>query len=96
MANPVCRVGDVTVGDPTPNTALAASTGATAKVFCNGIPVVCVGDPFSPHLSGIHLAPTVSMGSPTVFVGGKPLARTSDPLTCGDTISVCSPDVFSG
>lgn len=94
----VCRVGDTGAPDSqgTP-IALAPSTGTTAKVFANGVPVVCLGDPFSNH--GSHSpapGPKLALGSGSVFVGGVPIGRVGDLISCGSTVLIGSGNVQAG
>jgi len=66
-------------------------------VHANGSPVVRVGDPFLPH-GCVDLAshpPMAIIGSPTVFVGGQPIVRDFDPLSCGDIAHAIDGTVFS-
>jgi len=66
-------------------------------VHANGSPVVRVGDPFLPH-GCVDLAshpPIAIIGSPTVFVGGQPIVRDFDPLSCGDIAHAIDGTVFS-
>lgn len=38
----------------------------------------------------------LSAGAPHVFVNGKPAGRCGDPISCGDFVATCSPNVFAG
>jgi uncharacterized Zn-binding protein involved in type VI secretion len=90
-------------------------TGLSADVLVNGRPAAVQGSVaqnIPPHLcpppATFSKPPTnqgrVVVGSPTVLVNGKPLARLGDPVaTCNDpadlpvcTISAGSPDVLVG
>ena len=94
-------------GDPTTTghgcdatSTVIGPTGAGAKVFVNGIAVECQGDPVAPHTipSGnkcVAHSAVINVGSGTVKVGGKPLARVGD-STDGGAITAGSPDVFVG
>ena len=33
----------------------------------------------------VHPGPVAAQGSPNVFIGGKPLHRDGDPISCGDS-----------
>lgn len=79
---------------------LIGQTGASAKVYVNGLEVVCKGDATQSH--NIFVSPscvphvaTVTGGSATVFVGGKALARKTDAVDSG-SITGGSSDVFAG
>lgn len=95
---PVARVGvDFCSGhaglDARP--ALAGSM----TVFCNGIAVVRVGDPWTIHPFGILPPPhsgTGLTGSGTVFCDGVPLMRVGDTIDCGTVVTMGSPDVQCG
>ena len=94
-------------GDPTTTghdcdvvTSVTGPHGASAKVYANGIPVECAGDPTATHtiLSGDSCVPhvaSINSGSGTVFVGGIPIARAGDSTDAGAIISG-SPNVFAG
>lgn len=66
-------------------------------VFCNGLPVVRVGDLWSLHsnIRTVHDG-AASAGSGTVFCDGLPVVRQLDPLTCGSTAITGSLDTFCG
>jgi uncharacterized Zn-binding protein involved in type VI secretion len=94
-------------GDPTTTghgcdgtTTVVGPTGASAKVYANGIPVECKGDPTAVHSIGsppfcvAHTA-VINVGSGTVKVGGKPLARKGDSTDAGE-ITAGSPNVNCG
>ena len=97
-AKAVCRYGDISVGHSCfpsrPN------NGGSPNVFINGIKAhiqfdhwlthCCVNPPFPCH-DGF-----LSTGSTTVFVNGVQLGRAGDPISCGDTVSGGSPNVFAG
>ena len=101
MAQGIARLGDTTTGHgcwpPRPG---AQAAGASAKVFANGIPVHCVGDPWPVHVCVSYPFPahagTVANGSGSVKVGGVAVARMGDKIDCGDVISVGSGNVFAG
>jgi uncharacterized Zn-binding protein involved in type VI secretion len=94
-------------GDPTTTghgcdgtTTVTGPTGASAKVYVNNIAVECKGDPTAVHSIGsppfcvAHTA-VINVGSGTVKVGGKPLARVGD-STDGGAITAGSPNVNCG
>lgn len=70
----------------------------TCQVYCNGYPVVRIGDRVGAHPfvgCGPDLS-TLSTSSPTVFVGGMGLARIGDQYTADNTITTGSSTVFCG
>ena len=94
-------------GDPTTtghgcdsNTTITGPTGASVKVYVNGIAVECKGNPTVNHAYGgrncsaRHTA-AINRGSGSVNVGGIPIARVGD-STDGGSISAGSPNVFAG
>ena len=98
----VARQGDpTTTGHGCDSTStVVGPTGAGAKVYANGIPVECQGDPVAPHTipSGrrcVDHSAVINVGSGTVKVGGKPLARVNDSTDAG-AITAGSPNVFAG
>lgn len=62
----------------------------------NGQSPAVVGTLVDSHGSAPHAAAKVAQGSPTVFIGGRPLAREGDLATCADPITGGSADVFCG
>ena len=93
-------------GDPTTTghgcdgtTTVTGPTGAGAKVFANGIPIECVGNPTAAHTikSGKNCVPhsaAINAGSGSVFVGGVAVARVGD-STDGGAITGGSPNVIA-
>jgi len=95
-------------GDPTTTghgcdatTTVTGPTGAGAKVFANGIPIECVGNPTSAHTidagpkrSCIPHSAVINAGSGNVFVGGIAVARVGD-STDGGAITGGSPNVIA-
>ena len=63
-------------------------------VYANGIPVSLLGDPNTPHIvngkdpcSKIHIG-NIGVGSPTVYVNGKPVGRVTSAVGgCGMVVS---------
>jgi uncharacterized Zn-binding protein involved in type VI secretion len=94
-------------GDPTTTghgcdatSTVVGPTGAGANVYANGIAVECQGDPVAPHTipSGrqcVAHSAVINVGSGTVKVGGKSLARVGD-STDGGAITAGSSTVFAG
>ena len=73
------------------------SVSASGDVAINGIGALRQGDAVAPHGCG-KCAPhgrSVSGGSPTVFVNGRPLARIGDAIDCGGAIEAGSSNVFA-
>jgi uncharacterized Zn-binding protein involved in type VI secretion len=62
----------------------------------NGVSPAVVGTIVDPHSSGPHTSAKIVQGSPTVFVGGRPLTREGDLASCGDKVIGGSADVFCG
>jgi len=81
-------------------TTVVGPHGDPSKVFANNIPVECKGDPTAPHTipAGPGCVPheaVINVGSGTVFVGNKPLARVGE-STDGGAITAGSLNVFAG
>lgn len=98
----VARQGDpTTTGHGCDSTStVTGPTGASAKVYVNGIAVECQGDPVAPHTipsgrSCVAHSAVINAGLSTVKVGGKSLARVGD-STDGGAITAGSPNVFAG
>jgi len=93
-------------GDPTTTghgcdgtTTVTGPTGAGAKVFANGIPIECIGNPTAAHTikSGRSCVPhsaAINAGSGNVFVGGIGVARVGD-STDGGSITAGSSNVIA-
>ena len=89
------RKGDICVGHgcfpPTP------SVAGSGDVFIDKIPALRKGDAVAPHGCG-NCPPhgrSVSAGSPTVFVNGRPLARVGDGVDCGGSVAAGSATVVA-
>jgi uncharacterized Zn-binding protein involved in type VI secretion len=73
-------------------TTVTGPTGASAKVYANGIPIECKGNPTVVHryggrrCSATH-STAINVGSPNVFVGGISVARIGDSTDAGALIS---------
>jgi uncharacterized Zn-binding protein involved in type VI secretion len=98
----VARQGDpTTTGHGCDSTStVVGPTGAGVKVYVNNIAVECKGDPVAPHTipSGrncVAHSAVINVGSGTVKVGNKPLARVGD-STDGGSITAGSPNVIAG
>jgi uncharacterized Zn-binding protein involved in type VI secretion len=94
-------------GDPTTTghscdatTTVIGLTGSSAKVYVNGKPIACVGNPTALHTirvgnSCVPHPAVINVGSNTVFVGGIGVARIGD-STDGGAIISGSGDVTTG
>lgn len=92
----VSRKGDASTADPCGAPPRASSQGSP-NVFTNKIATHRMTDAWSPHAcpsSPPHGA-TTSGGSPDVFVNRLKIARVGDPISCGSSIAVGSPNVFA-
>ncbi|HRM74460.1 MAG TPA: PAAR domain-containing protein [Paracoccus sp. (in: a-proteobacteria)] len=96
---PATRLGDIGSGHachfpPTP------STEASPDVNIDGIPAVRQGDAYVPHACPTCPAPphprSLSGGSATVFINGKPAGRVGDAISCGGAADRGSTTVFIG
>ena len=90
------RLGDNDTGhDACPGTAL---NSASTNVFTNGKGNGRVDDSYVPHGCIVH-APhsgVIASGSSSVFINKKPAGRIGDPISCGGSVAVGSPNVFIG
>ncbi len=68
------------------------------RTFINGLLAATVDADHDPHSSGAttHTDRKIVEGSPTVFIEFFEAARTTDPIECGDTCGIGSPDTFIG
>ena len=92
----VVRDGDSTTTGSRcePVTTVTDPWGELKQVYANGIPVVCMGDPTEEYRPGIFpicvlpkITGVINVGSPTVFVGGIPIARVGDSCAGGELIT---------
>lgn len=100
MSNkPATRLGDIGSGHachfpPTP------SIGASPDVNIDGMPAVRQGDAYAPHACPTCPAPphprSLSEGSGTVFINGRPAGRVGDAISCGGQANSGSSTVFIG
>jgi uncharacterized Zn-binding protein involved in type VI secretion len=65
----------------------AQLAGGQDFVFINGIPVVLLGDPVTPHGDGPHAGPVMVEASSFVFINGIPVCREGNAASCGHTTS---------
>lgn len=95
MGISVCRLGDISAGH-TPHLPRAC-TGASGKVFADGIGINRIGDIWASHPILPHpVSPqTTSMGSGKCFAEGIAVGRIGDAISCGDTIATGSSKTFS-
>ncbi|MGH1331704.1 MAG: PAAR domain-containing protein [Paracoccaceae bacterium] len=93
------RLGDIGSGHdchfpPTP------SIAASPDVYVESIAAVRQGDDYAPHACSTCPAPShprsLSAGSGTVFINGKPAGRVGDPISCGGDVSVGAATVSIG
>jgi len=91
----ICRHGDTCSGHacypPRPN------IESCDDVFANGITLHLQGQGWAVHCckDSCH-AGTLARGSRTVFVGGVPVSRIGDPVSCGSAVAKGSVNVFAG
>jgi uncharacterized Zn-binding protein involved in type VI secretion len=85
----VIKAGDMSIGHCWPASIAIPNLALNFNVFVEGLPPILVGDDYSMHPGPCgnlppH-APKAVIGSPSVFVGGIPILRHGDILSCGDT-----------
>lgn len=91
----ITRLGDLSTGHGC--FPARPSISASPNVFCNGIPVIRVGDLYAVHCCVIPChGGSLAAGSSKVFVNGLALGRVTDPISCGDTVGQGSPNSFCG
>jgi uncharacterized Zn-binding protein involved in type VI secretion len=97
----IARLGDsTTTGHGCDGvTTVVGPTGASARVYANGIPIECIGNPTAPHTIKVGDAcvphgAVINAGSSNVFVGSIGVGRIGD-STDGGNIITGSPDVFA-
>lgn len=75
-----------------------SSSGGSADVRIDGIPVHRVGDGWSAHtcpaIPETH-ASVLATGSPTVFANGHAVGRIGDAVACGSAVASGSATVFA-
>ena len=100
----VTRTGDATT---TGHGCSATTTvvGPSTNVFCNSLGVERKGDPAaahtipngaSPPVCVSHSGAVINVGSSTVFVNNKAIARVDDSCDLGGAITQVSSNVFAG
>lgn len=76
-----------------PDTAITASP----NVAVNSQAALRRGDTFKPHSAIVpHIGRKIAVGSSTVSVNGRPMARKGDAIDCGAKIATGSSNVFVG
>lgn len=83
----VAKIGDV-AGGPTIGPLVPT-------VVVNGLPIVVIGTPISPH-PPTHIGATMIQGSKSVFAGGASVCRLGDKASCDHTLTTSSSNVFVG
>jgi uncharacterized Zn-binding protein involved in type VI secretion len=97
--SPVARIGDsIATGHGCDGT--TTLTGPSGDVFANSLGVERQGDPTVVHAltgrgCGISHTAAINVGSGTVYVNNKPIARVGDSADAG-SITSGSPTVFAG
>ena len=96
----VARDGDSTTTGHScdATTTVIGATGASAKVYANGKPIACIGNPTALHTikvgnSCVPHPAVINIGSGNVYVGGIGVARIDD-STDGGAITSGSGDVI--
>ena len=90
------RLGDLNTGHD--SCAPVPLSTASNNVLVNGKGAGRQGDSYASHGCDVHPghSGSVSAGSGTVFVNGRPFARIGDTVSCGGSAAEGSPDVFVG
>ena len=65
------------------------------NVFVNNISATRAGDFYPNHCCGPSCHTGNAQSSSNVFVNNRPVHRSGDPVSCGDTASNGSPNVFA-
>lgn len=96
---PSTRLGDLGSGHACHFPATPA-TAASPDVNIDGIPALRQGDAYGPHACpGCKQPPhprSLSGGSASVFINGKPAGRVGDAISCGGAAAEGSSTVFIG
>jgi hypothetical protein len=73
---------------PTPHQNLPTSGGKLSNVFVGNAHVVTQADVYTPTTCGdtAHAPVVLPIAGATVFAGSLPIAKLTDPLSCGDTV----------
>jgi len=99
MTRIVKVIGDVTLGTPegaTPTAPNPLLSGGLKNVFVENSPVVLIGDSFTPHAIGSAAAHdvTTKKGSTTVYINGALIYTANGALSCADTVSPGTSNVW--
>lgn len=92
----IALLGDLSTGhSPFPPTEMIEAKSST--VFINGKAVALTGSVYAPHTANKETHPSSSRvataTTTNIFVEGKAVLRTGDPIGCGDTVGPGSPNV---
>lgn len=73
------------------------NTSRSNDVFINGFKALRKDDTFATHCNGpsCHVG-AVSVGSGSVYINGKAVARNGDNISCGSVVANGSTDVIIG
>lgn len=88
----VIKFGDLTIGTHGERTTVPIPT--VTDVTIDGIAPIVVGDQFLPHTLPLPHPVIAIIGSPSVFINGKPVVRDGDPTSCGDITDTLYGTVF--
>ena len=95
----IVKDGDPSLGHCWPPTT-PIPVNAAGRVTVDGRTPVVVGDAYSIHPGPCGIIPPhpvqTAIGSSTVFIGGLPVVRDLDPLSCGDIAKSLAGTVFAG
>jgi uncharacterized Zn-binding protein involved in type VI secretion len=64
-------------------------------VIVNNKPVSVVGDIVASHGQNEHAAAVIVTGSSTVYAGNKPITIVTSTASCGESVTIGSPDVMA-
>lgn len=85
----IAKLGDLSSGHDGFPPSRSIST-PISSVFIDGVLPLGVGSIYESHNKGnaVHLSNTrvITAGSSTIFFDGIAVARTGDPISCGDTV----------
>jgi uncharacterized Zn-binding protein involved in type VI secretion len=92
------RINDLTAHNLTAPNGLVSGSGVP-NVLIGGFPAAIAGDGRTVHICGLtppHSPSLFSMGSTTVFIGGRPALRLGDLAGCGAPIITGAFNVLIG
>ena len=92
----IVRIGDICTGHGAFPPRVCDS--GSSDVFINGIGAHREGDHWVTHCNPVPSChdSVLAVGSSTVYVNGKALARIGDSVTCGSVCAEGSSNVFAG